>query len=224
MKIRYIILAIALVFISCDSYLDIHKEYITGGEIVYLQKVDSVVTFPGRERIQFKLWYTNGNRLTQTIIYYNNGKEPIILDLKNKLKQGKDSLEVSIDAFPEGNYNFEIVNTNEFNQKSLTVAHFASTYGKMYEILLKNRGLRNYSVQEQGFNIEWFPQSEGYAWIELEYKSATGTKTVIVEDASSIAIAEIPIDNLFRYRTFYRPEPGSIDVFTSDWSTSYELE
>ncbi|MGL4805552.1 MAG: DUF4998 domain-containing protein, partial [Bacteroidales bacterium] len=180
---KYIFQLLAFVFAvtSCDSYTDIHQDYIEGGEIVYLQKVDSVVANAGYERIQLKLWYNNGDRLEKTIIYYNNYKDSIIVDLKNKLKSGKDSLDLIVDL-PETNYNFNVINFNLFNQRSLAVPHFASSYGDMYRATLKNRLLKSSQLLEpgEGFKVEWYTPSESYVGMEVEYNGASGKQIIAV--------------------------------------------
>ena len=36
---------------SCDDFMDVHKEYIEGGEIIYAPKPDSLRFIAGKERI-----------------------------------------------------------------------------------------------------------------------------------------------------------------------------
>ncbi len=222
---KYILLLFifASMIVSCDSYTDIHQEYLEGGEIVYLQKIDSIATYAGDERIKFKLWYNNGDRLNRTIVYYGNGSDSIVIDLTGKLKAGIDSLEL-IQELPEGNYNFEIINLNTFDQKSLRVPHFASSYGDLFRNSIKNRLLRDITVGEGQFTIQWFSASDNFANMEIEYNSTTGKKVVVVENVDSYTIEELPTDNKFRYRTFFYPEDGAIDSIPCEWSDEIAIE
>lgn len=224
-KYIFQLFAFALVLTSCDSYTDIHQDYIEGGEIVYLQKVDSVVANAGYERIQFKLWYNNGDRLSKTVIYYNNYKDSILIDLGGKLNRGKDSLEFIVDL-EETNYNFNVINFNSFNQSSLAVSHFASSYGEMYRATLKNRLLKSSTLltSGDGFKVEWFSPSENYVGMEVEYNGTSGKQIVAVTDESEITISELPTDNKFRYRTFFYPEETAIDSIPCEWSKDIVLQ
>ncbi|MGL5317384.1 MAG: DUF4998 domain-containing protein [Bacteroidales bacterium] len=224
-KIFLQLFAIGLAITSCDSYTDIHQKYLEGGEIVYLQKIDSVVTHAGSERLQLKLWYNNGNRLTKTVVYYNNYNDSIVIDLKDKLKSGKDSLDMIVEL-PETNYNFNIVNFNVFNQHSLPVAHFASTYGDMYKATLKNRQLKASALlpEDGGFKVDWFAPAESYIGMEVEYNTESGPKVVTVSKESSLTIAEIPADMKFRYRTFFLPEDNAIDAIPCNWTGYIDLK
>ena len=42
-----------LSFVSCDDFMDVHKEYIEDGEIIYAPKPDSIAFIAGKERILF---------------------------------------------------------------------------------------------------------------------------------------------------------------------------
>ncbi len=224
-KYIFQLLTLVLGITSCDSYTDIHQVYLEDGEIVYLQKVDSIATHAGKERIQFKLWYNNGDRLTKTVIYYNEYKDSVVIDLTNKLKSGKDSLNFMVDL-PETNYNFNVINFNVFNQRSLAVPHFASSYGEMYQATLKNRLIKSSSKLSDGagFQVEWFTPSVSYAGMELEYNGSKGKEIVTIMNESEITISELPTDNKFRYRTFFFPEETAIDSIPCEWSKDIVLE
>lgn len=223
---KYVLSALigAAALTACDSYTDIHQEYLEGGEITYLQKIDSIATYAGYNRMGVKLWYNNGDRLNKTIIYYANYQDSIVIDLTGKLESGKSSLELTVDL-DEGNYNFEVVNYNVFQQKSLATSHFASSYGKSYRETLKNRLLKGSRslFNNEGFEVEWYSPAEGYTKVELEYNSTTGKKTILVDTESIITIDEYPTDSKFKYRTYYQPEEEAIDEFPSAWSDEIEL-
>ena len=48
-----ILAASILSFTSCEDFMDIHEEYIEGGEIIYAPKPDSIAFIAGKERILF---------------------------------------------------------------------------------------------------------------------------------------------------------------------------
>nr|WP_286856003.1 DUF4998 domain-containing protein [Proteiniphilum sp. UBA4988] len=218
---NYILVLISILMItSCNSYLDKHQVYLEDGETVYLQKVDSVSICPGNKRAEFKLFYSNGNKLNHTILYWNNGANSITFDCEG-LKAGKDSL-IIIHEMEEGNYSFEIVNVNKYDQRSLKVPAFSSIYGDVYASGLTNRVIKKVSKinQDQGVKIEWHVPPSNYNKLEVKYISPedNSVKIVTVENSDNVVINEIPKGKVIKYRTFYKPEELAIDLFPAEWS------
>ena len=54
-----LITLIAVGLYSCKDMLDVHKDYIKNGEIIYLSKVDSIVSYAGNHRIQLSGYLNN---------------------------------------------------------------------------------------------------------------------------------------------------------------------
>lgn len=223
MKKYIILLLTAVMAVSCDSYLDKHQQYLEGGETVYLQKIDSIVACPGNERALFKMWYSNGNKLSNTIIYWNNRADSLVHDLSS-LRPGRDSLAVS-QNFSEGNYNIEIVNVNDFGQRSLATTCFVSVYGQEYQSSLSNRALNKATLVNKGngFRVEWYAASENCVKQEIKYLELNGDEKTVTVEGNDVTIDDLPVDNKFVYRTFYRPEELSVDLFPSSWSDPIEL-
>ncbi len=46
-----VFIACTLLITSCEDFMDVHKEYIEGGEIIYAPKPDSIAFIAGKERI-----------------------------------------------------------------------------------------------------------------------------------------------------------------------------
>ncbi len=222
---KYIFTIVVLCIIaSCDSYLEKHQPYMENGEIVYLQKLDSISILPGDKRALFKFFYLNGSRLDYTLLSWNNRANFLKIDC-NGLKSGKDSIIMLYDL-DEGVYDFEISNFNKSNQKSLKVDAFISIYGDQYASTLKNRKIKNVSLEEDKVNIEFYPSSQGYQKLEIKYLSDTdmSEKIIVLENGNIISLNEVPKDLIFQYRTFYKPELLAIDLFHSSWSDNIKID
>lgn len=206
-----------LLFAACESHLDIHKEYHDGVDKVYLQQVDSCVALSGNNRVILKLWYKNISQFDKSIVYYNNGSDSIVIDLNTKAVKG-DSIIKEL-ALNEGNYNLEIVNINQFNQRSLPTRLFTSSYGENYQKSLDNRILKNAGYQSfqivDGFEINFSIKPNNYAFLEIKYDD----KTARLYDENTIDISNYrPKGDVFTYRTAFLPEETAIDTFYSEWS------
>lgn len=219
MKRINIIMALFLIAIlcSCESYLDTHKEFIKdGGETIYLQKVDSCVSRTGMDRVELELWYENAHNLTNTIIYYNDKADSIVLSLDG-MKPGKD-VKIEVLDLPEGNYNLEIVNRNKYGQSSLATDYFVSTYGANYLTRIENRAVKKSAYTEPGiFNVSWYSVPDNYLFLELKYTDKKSGEKIIRVEEDIETIIEGDAD-AFTYRTAYAPESGAIDIFYTEWS------
>ena len=102
MKMIYSLLAFILcvsVLSSCDDFMDVHKEYIEGGEIIYAPKPDTVSFIAGKERILFHCRTYNAPNVKSVDIYWNDGLDSLIVPVS--LGAGYDSLNVVLDNMPE---------------------------------------------------------------------------------------------------------------------------
>ena len=82
MKRIYSLLAFILcvsVLSSCDDFMDVHKEYIEDGEIIYAPKPDTISFVAGKERILFHCRTYNAPNVKSVDIYWNDGLDSLII-------------------------------------------------------------------------------------------------------------------------------------------------
>ena len=120
-KINFIFIAILASLISCTD-ADEYKMYLEGGEIIYLQKADSLTAFPGKNRIQLN-WILVDPRITSYKVVYSQSaeKDSVIVPVSTHHDYSNDTISVIIDNLEETMYNFKIISSDEFGNKSIPV-------------------------------------------------------------------------------------------------------
>ena len=79
-----------LSFVSCDDFMDVHKEYIEDGEIIYAPKPDTIGFIAGKNRILFNCRTYNTPNVRSIDVYWNDGLDSLIVPVE--LKTGYDSI------------------------------------------------------------------------------------------------------------------------------------
>ena len=130
---------------SCDDFMDIHKEYIEGGEIIYAPKPDSVSFIAGKGRILFNCRTYNAPNIRSIDVFWNDGLDSLIIPVE--LKTGYDSISVILDDMEEKSYTFNIQTTDNFGHKSLFLTDFGTSYGETFHSTLNDRRIKSVSCQ-----------------------------------------------------------------------------
>lgn len=206
-----------LAAVGCDDYRDVHKQYVGDGETVYLRMVDSVSVFPGRNRLKLRLCYTDADRLTHTVVSWNDGADSERIDLEGA-PSGSYVVEHILAQMPEGAYDLKIRNVNRFDQTSLYTDAFGTTYGERYESSLTGRQVRNVEyLSPTRCRINWMYAGNQLAWCEVKYTGLDGDPVRIPPDENVTALP-LPPDWKFLYRSAFMPSPAAIDVFYTEWT------
>lgn len=213
--------AVLLLLVSCENFMDIHKEYVKNGEIIYAPKTDSISFESGKNRIKVKFWLYNSPNVETVDIFWNNYKDSTIVPVSPSA--GLDSMSVVINGLEEGPYNFSVRTTDNFGNKSLYVDGFATSYGDIFQSGLQNRRMKEEVVitETQG-EISWFAASEVLIGTEVRYTTKTGeTKTILTKGNEFIsACPDAKPNTTFEHRSMYLPDATAIDTFYTDWVVS----
>lgn len=222
MKRIYSLLAFILcvsVLSSCDDFMDVHKEYIEDGEIIYAPKPDTISFVAGKERILFHCRTYNAPNVKSVDIYWNDGLDSLIIPVS--LGAGYDSLNVVLDNMPEKSYTFNVHTTDHFGHVSLSVTNFGSSYGSSYQSTLNDRRIKAISLLDTGGVIDWYSSMEGLVRNEVRYTRKDGTEALACLPAGeySVTCPDVQSGSTFEYRSLYIPEEEAIDTFATAWKT-----
>ena len=220
-KILFLIL-IGPVFSSCEDFMDVHKKYVERGEIIYAPKPDTISFIAGKERIKFHCRTYNAPNVKTVDLYWNDGLDSLIIPVT--LGPAYDSIEVILDNMMEKSYTFNVVMTDNYGHKSLTMTDFGSSYGNVYQATLNNRRIKAVSFWNTGGLLEWFSSMGGLVRNEIRYTRIDGSQVEVGMDADeySINLPSPKPGSYFEYRSLYIPEAEAIDTFTTDW-IQYEI-
>lgn len=207
---------------SCDDFMDVHKEYIEGGEIIYAPKPDTISFVAGKDRILFHCRTYNAPNVKSVDVYWNDGLDSLIIPVS--LGSGYDSLDVVLDNMQEKSYTFNVHMTDHFGHKSLPVTNFGSSYGVSYQSTLNDRRIKGISLFDTGGVIDWYSSMEGLVRNEIRYTRKDGTEALVCMSAKEYAVtcADIQPGSTFKYRSLYIPEEEAIDTFATAWKTHEE--
>jgi hypothetical protein len=199
--------------VAC-SKMDDYKKFTDGKEITYSGKNDSLKILPGNNRLKLSWWVTSDPSITKTVIYMNNRRDSIVVAVKRE--SGKQLFEHLIDPLQEGSYSFEVVNYNEFGNRSVSSFVSGRTYGGKYISTLLNRALLNSEIiNDNAIRLSWGTADVQSYGTTIHYTQENGKETVL-ELASDQKIIELPNfkkGGKFAYQTRFMPDSLCIDTF-----------
>lgn len=206
-----------LFFTSCDDFMDVHKEYIEGGEIIYAPKPDSVNFIAGEGRILFNCRTYNAPNVRSVDVYWNDRLDSLIIPVE--LSTGYDSISVILDNMEEKSYTFNIQTTDNFGHKSLFVTSFGTSYGDVYRATLNDRGIKSLSLSDKEGTIEWYSAPMHLVRNEIRYIKNDGSQTTVkISSIDNLAkLPNVKPGSTFEYRSLYIPEEVAIDTFATAW-------
>lgn len=208
-----------LSFVSCEDFMDVHKEYIEGGEIIYAPKPDTVSFIAGNGRILFNCRTYNAPNVQSIDVYWNDGLDSLIIPVK--MNTGYDSISVILDNMEEKSYTFNIQTTDNFGHKSLFVTDFGTSYGETYQSRLSDRRIKTVSLSDKGGIITWYFAPSNLVRTEIRYTKNDGSQSVVVTPSTKevVELPDIKAGSTIDYRSLYIPEAEAIDTFATAWNT-----
>jgi hypothetical protein len=210
------VFAFAGMFSSCDDMMDVHREYIEGGEIIYAPKVDSLVFRNGKRRAQLWFWLLESLNVRSVDIFWNSYADSLIVPVTPSA--GLDSVMVYVPLKDERSYTFYVRTTDIFGNHSLIEMASATSYDSIYASALMNRGVKKIVQTEFDVQIQWYGITDDYIYSEVRYTGVDGEEQiarVLPNETSSLA-SGIKQGSTVEHRSLFVP-PNSIDTFYLDW-------
>ena len=106
---------VALSLVSCSKMNGLHKPYLEKGETVYAAKVDSVKALVGVNSQVLDI-FVPANRVSRGVVRWNLGQDSLEFSLPASLVS---PVRVVVPGLEEGNYTYDIVTYDSYNNKSL---------------------------------------------------------------------------------------------------------
>ncbi len=210
-------IALLMMALAACSKWDEYEKYTQAGEVIYTGKMDSVKTYPGKNRIKITGLLPADPKIAKCKIKWNDGKDSVLYDITKGT--GIDSF-TKIVAIPEGIYNFTIQTFDAVGNSSMKVNAAGTAYGAKYESGLSNRVVTRAELMPGG--------KAELAWDNLDAASgALGTwvrytKVGDVVDSLFVPLTQslTSLDNFkpgtpVVLRTLFLPKPNCIDTFSS---------
>jgi hypothetical protein len=209
--------AVILLMTACEGMMDIHKDYLEGGEKVYLSKPLSVNFRAGHDRVVAELVLYNSPNVKTVDISWNSGRDTQSTPVS--LSTGLDTLLIPITGLEERAYTFTLVTTDAYGNHSLPFTGTSAAYGALFQASLNNQPIRQIDIAENGGQIQWVTSLDFLLSNEIQYVSKNGENlTVLVPAGVVAALPEAKVSSKVTYRSLFLPETTAIDTFYTEWS------
>lgn len=217
---KYIIKIFTVIIITCMVYActdqkDIYKDYLAGGEKVYLAKTDSVHVLSGNNRVRINCILKNAYNVDKIWVYWNTKSDSMSFDYV-KSANDVDTLKLDISPLAEKSYIFEIYTKNNIGTKSIKVLGFGNSYGAKYRTNISVRNLISVTYKGTDTYLNWLSSAELEQGTEVNYTNTDGVATTIIvpADSAKVKITDfLHTSTSISYRTVYKPDSSSLDTF-----------
>lgn len=219
-RIALIYLLVIVASLSCSEW-DEFKEYSKEGEIIYPGKMDSVVIYPGKERVQFNAVLNSDPSIVKYKILWNDGNDSVSFDIDKS--SGKLPVE-NIFKVDEGVKSFVAYTYDKNGNVSIPVSAVGTSYGDVYRRKLNNRLISELVFSDEGTTINWAQMdlTTGPQYTIVEYEVDNSTKTIEVPISESSTFLEgLTSSDSIKYRTVFKPETNSIDTFSTAFTNYF---
>lgn len=212
---KYILhLVVVCAFLSsCENMMDVHKQYIEGGEKVYALKLDESSFFAGHNQVYFKFYMANTTNIKTVDLFWD--EDSLIIPMPT---YGWST--VAVPVIEEKSYSFKIRTTDVFGHHSLWSTGFANSYGAYFQESLANRSVKSFELTNNNSNglITWFPPASNLVRSEVRYTDLDGEEMIVNVPADQ-NVTQCPglHINQFNVRSFFLPEPNAMDTFDIEW-------
>lgn len=221
---KYTVLLVASILLcSCDSFMDVHKDFIADGEIMYAPKVDSMAVYSGKDRAKLKLWLYNATFVESVHIYWNSNLDSLVVPAS--FNPGMDSMDIIIPNLKENAYTFDVQTKDTRKVLSLKTTGFGSAYGAAFQSSLSGRSVKSAAVSNGNGEVLWNSADEKLFCTEVKYTRTTGEEVVVrsgQEDTKTIC-QQANASKGFTHRSLFLPDIMAIDTFYTEWSENIKF-
>jgi hypothetical protein len=196
--------------------MDVHREYIEGGEKIYAPKTNSLYFYNGKNRVLMQFWLLESPNVRSVDVFWNNYADSLIVPVTPSA--GLDSMEVYIPLTEEKAYTFYVRTTDIFGNHSLSEMGSATSYDSIYESVLVNRRVKTAMKSGSVTEIQWYGAGDDYAYSEVRYTDADNEEKIVralPTDLSTVC-PDAKAGSTYEHRSLFAPV-NSIDTFYMEW-------
>ena len=205
-------------FFACRKQDDTYRQFLEGGEIVYVEKADSLRAYSGKNRVKLSWIIVSDPDVSRARISWNNGADSTEVAIARTT--GIDTVEVMLDNLDEGSYTFDVVTYDTDGNSSIKSDVFAQVYGDAYTASLLNRAIRNIAYADGKLELAWYGVDAEAIATEVTYTDVSDVQrklTLLPSDSVSVLVDYKP-NSPFEYVTHYKPDTTAIDTFSTSAS------
>ena len=207
-----------LCFLACRKQDETYKQFLEGGEIVYVQKADSLKAYSGRNRVKLSWIISSDPDVSSARVFWNNGANSQEVAITRTT--GIDQVEVTLDNLAEGGYTFEVYTYDNEGNSSIKADVFAQVYGDNYIASLLNRAIRQIAYSNGDIELAWYGSDNETIETEVTYTDISDVQrkvTVLPDDMVSM-LSNYKPNSSIEVVTAFKPDSTAIDIFYADVS------
>ncbi|WP_372932851.1 DUF4998 domain-containing protein [Mariniphaga sediminis] len=226
-----LLIAAMVVVSSCEKTNSMHEPYLENGEVTYRAKPDSSYAQGGFLRAKINWKIDKDEKITKSIISWNNGAGSMNVDLDRT--DGNVWFSAMIEDLEEGSYFFELTNTDGQGNFSIPVKFETVVFGDLYVQSLKNRTVQRIvspynfpdSPEIKGAVITFGPAPEGLLGSIFEYTKMDGNQVSleIAPTDMGLSLDDIDISKPVFIKSGFTPSDNALDIVYSE-RNEYMLE
>ena len=216
---KAIFVIIGVVIVSCTETDANFKQYVENGEIEYSNKVDSIRTFSGKNRALITASLFNAITVKEVVVSWNGGENMVSFPYE-KSDNDIDELELIVSDLEQRSYQFSVYSKDGQGASSVKIDAFVNVFGEPYRSTLLAKTFNTTRSNADSLAIELSISSSLERNTEFKYfNDTTGEEVVVITapEDESVVLKNVDFTKIIQHRTFYVPEPNSIDEFDSDW-------
>lgn len=214
-----------MVVTGCKKMDSTYEQFIVPGGIIYAGKANKAVVQSGKNRVRISWPRGTDPNVTRAGIYWNNFRDSIELSIPVT----GDSISQVISNLEEKSYSFTIYTYDNQGHVSVPVELISAAYGEIYQNSLLNRIANVNKVNAAGnvVSINWAGAdiTNGAFMTEVLYTNTAGAESVkkVLSKETVTTINDYKPGTRYEYRTLYRPDSLSIDVFNTAYSQGQDF-
>jgi len=217
-KYGIVIVVLVIAIVSCKKQDHYYKDFLKGGEIIYVGKADSILFQPGKNRAKLSFAISDPS-ISVMKIYWDDYQDSMVVDVMRK--KSIDTIEVVIPALQERFYSFEIYSYDDAGNRSIKSLAEGQVYGDNYANSIFTRAISDVFFEDDQATISWYNAHKNEIRSEVRYTDKEGeehTLSVLPSEGSTV-LENVALGSSFEYRTSYLPDTLAIDTFYTAFSS-----
>lgn len=203
---------------GCAKMNDKHDEFLARGETVYIGKVDSVRSFPGKERLLLRYWISDPRAKNVTLYWGTENSLSKVLPVAPHLPdEALEAMLTASDNLDENTHTFQWIASDLQGNKSMVFESLATVYGSRYQEKLLNRRIVDTNPDDYGnIDVTWAgASSEEELGVEISYTKNGGEAVTEYHPklGTALRLEDVDYTQGVHYQTLYLPAPTALDTF-----------
>jgi|GEM_PF-2063792 len=215
-SIKYAIGAVLVTMLACTKMDHHYRDFLTGGEITYVGRVDSIQVYPGHNRIKLSWKVSPDPAVRYAMIYWSYQGTNDSLKVPLEYHEGVDTAFAVIENLGEGDYVFNVRTFDDLGHGSVNVEKSGKVYGDEYIGYLDPTALVSAAYKDGEVQMRWLLNPDTTAiGSEVHYTNTDGDPAVyfVGPDVEELVISDLDYTQPTQYQTLYRPNTLAIDTF-----------